>query len=596
MSPRIKVKGVTLDDTHTRDIDDAFWISTADDGLHVYVSIADVASGVIVGSSTDEFAHRMTATRYFATGNSPMLPRRLSEDELSLWPRTERQTLTVELTYGPDFQLKGSKLYRSKLVSEAKLAYSDIPGFLKDPAYVGYTLLTDASKLAFALLDQRRSQGAMVLYDLNNGWVMTEEGFLKQLEKHEDTIGYIIVQELMIAANRAVAAWCIERDIPILYRNHQAKKATPDRAELMAQIKGAFETPLANLDFIRQQAHMFLEKAEYSPILRGHFGLNVPAYTHFTSPIRRYADLVNHRQIRAHLKDAPLPYSQEKLEALAKHINEVNLAERQATTEWMKENAEKRARTVALDARRIEGLGAKDFERVVKVEARSGQDPSPSFVEAFKQRILGNRVPTICLTAILAEAPKTPPWTDLRKDVLDYLGRHLCDVTSVLTQAAAGYKWPGVIYTNESTGPSHAPVFKATAAFDDGNSSATSDEVKTRKEAEQLAALALLAERFGLLMPAVAWASKTVPQVAQVAKKRGFDFTQQKDPVALIQEYCQAAGLPPPEYVYVQSGPSHIPEITCTVKLNGMVETAKATSKKEAKKIAVASLIGSLQK
>jgi ribonuclease R len=594
MPPRTKVLGITLDDTHTRDIDDAFWLSQEEDGLHVFVSIADVASGVDKGSPEDEKAHQMTATRYFATGNSPMLPRHLSEDHLSLWPGKKRQSLTVELTYDAAYKLTGSKLYRSQIVSEAKLAYKDVPGYLKDESYIGHKLLTDASKLAFALLDRRRSEGAMVLYDLNNGWVMTEEGYLKKLEDHEDTIGYIIVQELMIAANRAVSTWCLSCDIPILYRNHLARKATPDRAELMAQIKGAFETPLANLDIVRQQTHMFLERAEYSPILRGHFGLNLSAYTHFTSPIRRYADLVNHRQIRAHLKGEPLPYTQEDLEALAKHINEVNLAERQATSEHMKEKADTKARSAALDVRRIDGLGAKDFERVVKVETRSGQDPSPSFAEAFIQRARDGRVPLICLTTVLAGAPETSAWRELRSVVLENLGKHPHNVPSVLAQAMQIHGWPGIVFKAEASGPPHAPVFKVSASFGADGAPAPMVEASTRKEADQRASLALLAARFDLPMPVVAEAPKAPPMAVQVAKKRGFDFTQQKDPVALLQEFCQAESLAPPEYTFEQTGPSHVPEITCTVKLCGKAKTVKAGSKKDAKRLAAVAMIGSL--
>ena len=114
---------------------------------------------------------------------------------------------------------------------------------------------------------------------------------------------HLLIQEFMILANRAVAQWLADQDIPALYRNHTARAISPDR-ETMNQTLMTLGSGAA----IRKRLTSWLNRAEYGPALVGHFALNLPAYCHFTSPIRRLADLINHRIVKALLKqqDSPL--------------------------------------------------------------------------------------------------------------------------------------------------------------------------------------------------------------------------------------------------------------------------------------------------
>ena len=127
---RRKVQGITIDSEQTRDIDDAIWIEAQADGWwHILVSIADVGEAVPPGSNLDLRAKDMVVTKYFASGNSPMLPRHFAEDELSLWPNKERKTLTVDLAVkATEMDVVKFDIYPSTLTSYGRVTYDKIPG------------------------------------------------------------------------------------------------------------------------------------------------------------------------------------------------------------------------------------------------------------------------------------------------------------------------------------------------------------------------------------------------------------------------------------------------------------------------------------
>lgn len=604
MADRVKYEGITLDSVMTKDIDDGFNL-TFDGSWHLTVAIADVSRTIRKDSTLDQRAREMTVTRYYATGNSPMLPRRFSEDKLSLWPGEDKKALVIKLDFNDQFEVTDFAIERALFESKAKLSYDQVPGFIKENGeWQG--LFQEASKLALGLLHRRREAGAMVLYDLNNGWYTTEEGALKKVEKHEETIGYIIIQEFMIATNAAVAAWCQRNEIPILFRNHSNKATGPTREELLVRLKEAFLAPMPNLDDVRKKVHHLMERAEYGASLKGHYGLNLAAYTHVTSPIRRYADLINHRQITSFLKKEDFLYTEETLQAEADHLNATDREVRDSQSAHMKEKHENLALRVAHDARRIHGLNAKEFERILKVQARSKEPPTTALMEAFELRLKEHKVPPFCLTVGLIYPPVCLEWDKLRVIILRYLGQNPQHGPTILTQAVQACGWPEVTYEVSKTGPDHEPVFsvKARIFFDskveikEGNpffgEFFYEASENSSKDAKIAASVGLLAFIFRLPEPEVVFSKKRTPP-PQPKKERDFTFDQPgRDPISILHEYCQAKGLGLPDYSFVSEGESHTPTITCTCKFGGHTRRASSQSKKDAKREAVKAMIAAL--
>jgi ribonuclease R len=538
-------------------------------------------------------AYERVGTQYFNTGNSPMLPRELLEHKLSLWPNRPKKTMTVKIELAQDLSTKTISVFRSTLESSARLTYDQIPALLGDESQ---TMLRAAKKLADGLLAKRRANGAMVLYDLNNGWVTSEEGHVRQLLQRTDTVGYIIVQELMILANAAVADWAIAKGIPILFRTHQGKEEGPDRTELLKQVEDALHTPLADLAFIRQKTHMLLEKAKYEGRPRAHFGLNLPAYVHFTSPIRRYADLVTHQQIRAHLKGEKLPYTEEDCQRFGEYItNKVEEMQR-ARGENAKTKAERKANR-AIEHRRLDGLFPKEFERVTKVQVRSKEDADLVFVEGFMSRLERDEVPLICSALVLAQAPDMENWVVLKHAIIRHLGRfpeRAISLHGVVKQG--GFGWPDLAHEIVSEGPPHAPMFKVVAKlmFDEPFVGIEYTSFNS-KVAKQCATVALFAQMVGAPVPEIK-TPPPPPPPPQPKKKPTAQFDLGKHPVAALMEWCQATKAASPAFSFEQSGPPHMPEITCTVRIAGVTRSAKAKSKQDAKSLAAAAAIGVLSK
>ena len=611
-----QVRGITIDDVSTRDIDDAIWVAKAEDEWIVHVSIADVAKAVLPGSEEDVRAHGMVATKYFARGNSPMLPRDLSEDTLSLWPNRPRRTLTVEVHLKDGDGEPTFTLYRSRLISRAKVAYRQIPDWVA-PSFQPATheaevvnVVRLASALSLRLLERRRKNGAMALYDLNNGWITTEEGWLKRLEDHRDALGQILVQELMILANTCVARWAVGNDVPVPFRNHTARPAAPARAELLQQLDEAMQTPVVDIDVVRQRVHMLLDKASYSTALQGHYGLNLPAYVHFTSPIRRYADLIVHRQIRARLKGEELPYTREQVEAICVHIGDALRTEDAELRQIAKDKATDRARRVT-STRQLAGMYAKDFERVCKTWARSDDETPEQLVEAFRMRVAEHTLPPICAVVAFAEAPGVPAklgdadpasdgnasaWGRIRQVVMDSFLNAPQDAVTVIASASQMGRWPLPEVRTEQSGPPHMPSFCTKAIWRVADGTVVEflhhgPAGVTKKRIEQETSVLLLAAYVGLRPPSVPPPASAAPAVA---KAKGFVFDKSKDPISVLFEYCQAERIEAARFEFEQQGPPHLPVITCTTHCAGKTASARAAAKQDAKRAAAVALIAQL--
>ncbi len=422
------VRGVTIDPPASLDLDDAVWLNTEGGTRRISISIADVAAAVRDGSRLDAEARQRGFTRYFANGNAPMLPRSLAEDRLSLLPGEPRHVITLELDLDDRLAPSNIVLRRARLVSEAKLSYPRVAEIVQSREYAGphadlKPMLDGLAALASCLMEARRKRGELAIYDLTSGWAATEEGRLRRLSRDEANIAYIIVQELMILANRTVAETLVHRDVPALYRNHVARVAAPDRAHLLEDIRGAIHRPdLFDVETLRRRLNLILARARYGPELRGHFGLNLPAYVHFTSPIRRYADLVNHRVVAALLDEEPPPYTHEELARIGAHLNELTDEEERRAVERYKRRAQEEIEQLTVSGEdSLRDLDERRVYQVLETAAAAGDAPEP-VVRAIESRFKEERISIKEAFFLLYQSDATQAsWARLRRRAAEWL-------------------------------------------------------------------------------------------------------------------------------------------------------------------------------
>jgi ribonuclease R len=318
-----EVPHVTIDGADARDFDDAVAARAEPEGVRVWVSIADVSHYVTEGSPLDRDARERGTSVYFPNRVIPMLPERLSNDLCSLRPREPRLTLTAEMRIREDGRFEDVRLYPSLIESRGRLTYEQVQAVIAGQASVpdaeaqrdSLELLLRASR---ALRGQRTRRGGIDL-DLPEAQVIVDaEGVARNIRERQRLEAHRLIEDLMIAANEAVAGWLHGRDWPAVYRVHE--QPSPERALALAtwaQKLGidvdveAFDRPrtLAQLaDRFRDLPERVvgqtlllrsLAQARYAEDNLGHFGLASRGYVHFTSPIRRYPDLLVHRALRA---------------------------------------------------------------------------------------------------------------------------------------------------------------------------------------------------------------------------------------------------------------------------------------------------------
>lgn len=351
----------TIDPEDARDHDDAVWVKRHDGGYRAWIAIADVSSYVTPGTKLDEEARLRGCSVYLPDRAIPMLPRALSSNLCSLLPDVVRLCLCVVADLDAKGTLKTFKVVRGFMKSQAKLTYGGVAralGFTelppKDPkAEAMVEDLKVAAELSRLLRGKRMDRGALD-FDLPEAKIVWNDkkeptDVTKRSQDPGMKKAYQLIEELMLLGNEVVAQWLTQKEIPTIFRVHLAPdekkleklaamctilglefdiEETRDAKSLSALVKRFSTHEKANI------LHMLLlrsmKQAIYEPVNRGHFGLASDAYLHFTSPIRRYPDLVVHRAVhRECLREKPIK-SEKALEALAEAAVLASQAERRA--------------------------------------------------------------------------------------------------------------------------------------------------------------------------------------------------------------------------------------------------------------------------
>jgi ribonuclease R len=323
----------TIDPDTARDFDDAISAERLDDGtVRVWVHIADVTAFVRPGGALDREAQRRGTSTYVPGAVEPMLPERLSNGECSLRPGEDRLAVTVEMDVA-GVDVRRVAFHRSTIRSDARLTYGQV-----DEVFAGRARaeqpwgepLGVVRGVARALRERREQRGALEVFSHEPQFDFDADGHVVAVRQEAETESHVLIEELMILANEQVAGYLADRKLPTLYRVHErpdpssvatmlAKLAalevpTPPAPERMSPQQAAdvaAEASRLAADYARRHGRggaafgslvlRSLKPAYYSPRNVGHAGLASPRYCHFTSPIRRYPDIVAHRALLAGL-------------------------------------------------------------------------------------------------------------------------------------------------------------------------------------------------------------------------------------------------------------------------------------------------------
>ncbi len=347
---------LTIDPDTARDFDDAISVAREGAGYRAHVHIADVSYFVDAGGAIEREARRRTSSLYLPLFAEPMLPAALSSDLCSLVPRQPRKCLTVEFVFDAAGRRGAAQFYRSVISSDHRLTYGFVDTVIAPAEQAaalsqaradgtavapGATTTADAAlreqlllaaELAGVLRRRRLARGALTIGSFEPEYAFDADGALSGAAARPETPSHALVEEFMLAANEAVAEYLLRKKARTLYRVHEPPEAASVRelldqldelgvptpafsagegvpAAQLAEAYGRLSRLVAEASAREGRGRLSwstlilrsLKQARYAPANLGHFGLASPAYLHFTSPIRRYPDLVTHRSLLSHL-------------------------------------------------------------------------------------------------------------------------------------------------------------------------------------------------------------------------------------------------------------------------------------------------------
>lgn len=354
---------VTIDGEDARDFDDAVYAEKRPGGgYRVVVAIADVSHYVRPDHPLDDEAQERGTSVYFPHFVLPMLPEALSNGLCSLNPNVDRLCMVCDLTLSRAGRVTGYEFYPAVMHSQARLTYTQVAQYFEGDSQaipanreVSKSLNT-LFQLYQVLKDLRGKRHAMEFETVETYMTFDELGGIDQILPRTRNEAHKLIEECMLLANVAAAEYALKNDIPMLYRVHEPPEFSriqkvrdfvkllglhfpeqPTQADYQAVIEATKDRiDAASIHAVLLRSMM---QAYYGANNAGHFGLAYEAYTHFTSPIRRYPDLLLHRAIKAHLKQKPAPISGAALDDAGAHFSaterRADEASRSVTT-WLK--------------------------------------------------------------------------------------------------------------------------------------------------------------------------------------------------------------------------------------------------------------------
>ena len=353
---------VTIDGETAKDFDDAVYAERQGKGFRLWVAIADVSHYVKPGDPLDQEAYNRGNSVYFPRRVIPMLPEELSNELCSLRPDVDRLVMVCEMEVTPGGVVRTYEFYPGVIHSHARLTYTRVAAVIEgreaEPPVPGPLIPHIETLYAVfkSLFGARQKRGAIDFESVETQMIFDDQGKIERIIRVQRNDAHRLIEECMLAANVSASDYLEKNEQPTLYRVHEGP--TPEKLEaLRAMLKdfalalGGGEEPQAKdyaelLKRIKDKPYAgmlqtvmlrSLHQAVYTPENVGHFGLAYDAYAHFTSPIRRYPDLLVHRGIKAVLKGQK--YDAGDLDAIGTHCSETERRADDATRDveaWLK--------------------------------------------------------------------------------------------------------------------------------------------------------------------------------------------------------------------------------------------------------------------
>ena len=354
---------VTIDGETAKDFDDAVYCEPQGKGFRLIVAIADVSHYVHPGSALDAEGFNRGNSVYFPRRVIPMLPEKLSNGLCSLVPHEDRLCMACDMIVSASGKVQRYRFYPAVMNSHARLTYTEVAAALYEGKEEARTKLAELlphlqhlDAVFRALLKARRQRGAIDFETVETRIEFDENGKIARIVPEVRTDAHRLIEECMLAANVCASEFLAEHEHPTLYRVHEPpapekvaalreflagfgielpggdEPSPKDYAKVLEQIQQRPDAPLLQMVMLRS-----LKQAVYTPENRGHFGLAYEAYAHFTSPIRRYPDLLVHRCIKAVL--AGTRYEPGDWKAIGEHCSMTERRADEATREvigWLK--------------------------------------------------------------------------------------------------------------------------------------------------------------------------------------------------------------------------------------------------------------------
>ncbi|GIW23377.1 MAG: ribonuclease [Candidatus Sericytochromatia bacterium] len=313
---------ITIDDETTKDIDDGISLLETDNGYQLGIHIADPSHFVLQNTFLDKEAKNRASSIYLPDRVIEMLPKQLSEDICSLVENQERLALSILVNLSKNFDILDFSIVESLIKVSKRLTYEQADLMLEN----NHNKLKILFQIANKLIQNRISKGALI-FNKQELKIKVDSNKKIHISKYKDYNSNIIVSEIMILANNLVAEFCLKNKIPCIYRYQ-------DEPSQIIEFSADIDPIL-----LSYKQRKLIKKSEVSTISKFHYGLGLDSYTQITSPIRRYMDLVIHRQIKEFLKNKKILYTEDDLKEIITYVDyilsNINIVQKYSNKYWL---------------------------------------------------------------------------------------------------------------------------------------------------------------------------------------------------------------------------------------------------------------------